>query len=236
MLERVTFTGIDSSVMFGHLAELTDEFSWVEWGILAGSQTGQPRHEQIFPKPEIIRELRRVFPADRIALHLCGTWARQAAGIEEPTQDLYDLCGGFGRIQVNLNGQTDSRERIGDPEREQLVWFAERPFFGKVILQHRESWESVPIHHEQIEYLFDLSEGNGANTISQWPPPPPWPASPLKRVGYAGGLDPYRIHEALLFARRHPEAPMWFDMQGRIRTGGYFDLYKVRAVCEAVRG
>ena len=55
------------------------------------------------------------------------------------------------------------------------------------------------------------------------------------RVGYAGGIGPNNIDQALTFANQHPDAPIWIDMERNVRTSdNWFDLDKVRAVCEQV--
>ena len=55
MIERVTFTGADDSVSPQALAEISKEFTFVEWGILMGPKTdvGFPR----FPSQSWISSL-----------------------------------------------------------------------------------------------------------------------------------------------------------------------------------
>ena len=55
-------------------------------------------------------------------------------------------------------------------------------------------------------------------------------------MGYAGGLGPGNIGRAIEFADAHPEPALWFDMEGKLRPRGWFDLSVVRAVCAAVWG
>lgn len=226
MLELVTFTGIDQYTSLTSVGEIAAQYPKAEFGVLVGSQTGG--NNPIFPPVGVVRFARQMLPRHQIAIHLCGKYARQAAGIEEPTQELYDLCGGFGRVQVNLHGDIDDTSRI-DPVLDSLRWFADRPYIGGVILQHRATWEEIPLDHPKVEYLFDLSEGGGVESFDLWPEPP----HSGKRVGYAGGIGPQTIHKALTFEANYADDPMWFDMEGRIRTGGYFDLSKIRAVCES---
>ena len=53
------------------------------------------------------------------------------------------------------------------------------------------------------------------------------------RLGYAGGLGPGSMDRAKAFADRYPGTRMWMDMEGRVRTGGRFDLAKIRGgLCE----
>ena len=229
MIEKVTFTGVDVSASPFWLEDMACMFPWLEWGVLVGSQTGGAN--PIFPPLERVEMLknRPLLNPEQIAIHLCGKYARQAAGVEEPTEELYELCNGFGRVQVNLHPDSDGgRFKVVN---EALIAFAERPEVERVILQHRSGWEDVPIEHENIEYLFDRSEGSGTADFEAWPAPP----DSGRRAGYAGGIGPDTILQALAFHDDHASARMWFDMEGRIRTGSFLDPYKVKEVCQSVR-
>ena len=101
-----------------------------------------------------------------------------------------------------------------------------------VILQHRGPWSEIPVDHPRIEYLFDLSEGRGEEGFEHWPDPPE-----DRRVGYAGGLGPHNITRALEFAKGHPKARIWFDMERNVRDQDYrLDLDMVREVCRLALG
>ena len=80
-----------------------------------------------------------------------------------------------------------------------------------------------------LEYLYDKSGGRGQSSFHQWPEP----SGTLERMGYAGGIGPDTIDNALKFVERYPEHRLWIDMENRVRTeDGYLDLDKVRQVCE----
>ena len=101
-----------------------------------------------------------------------------------------------------------------------------------VILQHRGTWSEIPTDHPRIEYLFDLSEGRGEEGFEHWPDPPE-----DRRVGYAGGLGPHNVTKALEFAKGHPKAKIWFDMERNVRDQDYhLDLDMVREVCRLALG
>ena len=225
MLEIITFTGIDERTDLNEVAEISAQYPETEFAVLVGSQTGGDN--PIFPLWETVRRFGTLSPGVRTAIHLCGHLARKAAGEENLSRSLQLICEKFGRIQVNLHGDEwdPNRVQITNPN---IKRFAEQTGAGSIILQHRGLWETVPIKHPRIEYLFDRSEGRGKESFEQWPPPPEG-----KRAGYAGGLGPHNIQRALKFLDRYPEARTWLDMERNVRTQDYWlDLRKVREVCQ----
>ena len=226
MIDLVTFTGVDAETSLDSLAELSGRYPRVEFGVLVGSQVGG-----IFPTLDVVEGLknRGIDEGFRTALHLCGRYARTAANSDSAGPGLWDLCAGFGRVQVNLHGDWFDPSQV-QMTRAGIKSFANRVDAERVILQHRGDWESVPTRHQKVEYLFDLSEGGGVVSFADWPPPSPI----LSRVGYSGGLGPDNINRAVDFAAAHPKATMWFDMESRIRTNGLLDLSAVESVCKQV--
>ena len=240
MIEIVTFTGVDTRTDFKELLAISRDYPHAEFGILVGSHTSEADHG-IFPPWNVVTSFRELDV--RTALHICGKWARTAAGVVEtqspimmnrsprPTMQaiIQETSCGFNRVQVNLHGDEIDPSRI-DVLEAHIRDFADRIDASHVILQHRGQWTDIPTRHSKIEYLFDLSEGRGIESFSNWPAPP----ENGMRVGYAGGLGPNNIEQAIEFANKWPESPIWLDMEGRIRSNGYFDLSKVRGVCEQV--
>ena len=88
----------------------------------------------------------------------------------------------------------------------------------------------MPVLHEKVEYLFDVSEGRGMESFEHWPVP----SADFARTGYAGGLGPHNIERAVAFAQFHDEHVLWFDMEGRIRTDGWLNTDTVEAVCRLI--
>ena len=228
MIDLVTFTGVDAETSLGSLAELSVRYPRVEFGVLVGSQVGG-----IFPTLDVVEGLKG-HGADegfRTALHLCGRYARAAANPDSADTALWDLCAGFGRVQVNLHGDWFNPESI-QVTREGIEAFADRVDAEHVILQHRGGWDTIPSQHEKVEYLFDVSEGGGVVSFADWPEP----NLQLPRMGYSGGLGPDNISRAVSFAAAHQEATMWFDMESRIRADGVLDLDAIESVCKQVFG
>ena len=229
MLELLTFTGVDSRTDFGHLQALAQQYPQVEFGILVGTATGKDDNG-IFPPLATVQRLKEfgLLNGRHTALHLCGAYSR-AVMLGQSVVNLYAMCRGFSRVQVNLHGDAFKPDRI-DVSVGSLTNFADKALCDSIILQHRSNWESVPVRHKKVEYLFDLSEGGGIASFDQWPKPPEW----LARVGYAGGIGPSTITEAMQFINAHGWACTWLDMESRVRTQGWLDLTAVKTVCAAV--
>ena len=228
MLELVTFTGVDTHTDLKELARIASEYPRAEFAVLAGSQTGGDN--PIFPPLDIVRALRNLGGVNT-ALHLCGKYARMAAGETHAPESLNLLCNGFGRVQVNLHGEAENPEGV-QVRAARVRRFVHEAETRNVILQHRGPWSEIPMEHPRIEYLFDLSEGRGQEGFEHWPDPPEG-----RRVGYAGGLGPRNITTALEFAKGHPDARMWFDMERNVRDQDHrLDLDMVREVCRLALG
>ena len=234
MLEILTFTGIDRHTDLERLAEMAERYPRAEFAVLVGTRTGQDDPQ--YPPLGTVWELRHRLP--RTAIHLCGRYAREAAGAAPESSQLHDLCRGFGRVQVNLPG---APRRVGEEGRgvgeegrrkHSLTVFAEKVDPETVILQHREAWSRIPLNDVRFEYLHDLSGGKGIECIDSWPDPPRH-----RRVGYAGGLGPQNICRALDFLERRPAANTWLDMQRGVRDQeNRLDLGLVELVCRAALG
>lgn len=76
--------------------------------------------------------------------------------------------------------------------------------------------------------LFDTSGGCG-----KFPDAIPKPKT-NGLVGYAGGIGPETVEKYLKLIES--DNCFWIDMEGKVRTNGWFDLNKVEQVCEIVYG
>ena len=101
MLEIITFTGVDAHTDLEELREIAREYPQAEFAVLFGSQTSGDN--PIFPPAETVRALRNLDGVNT-ALHLCGKYARMAAGEMRTIWPVKLKARGFGRIQVNLHG------------------------------------------------------------------------------------------------------------------------------------
>ena len=229
MLEILSFTGVDIHTNPDHLSAIAQEFPQVEFAVLVGTPTGNLH--PLFPPLDVVHRLRSLSSNLNTAIHLCGKYARAVMQTGPMTDEALKLSNGFGRVQVNLHGdELDPAQIPVLPEA--LQWFADTVQADNVILQHRAGWDTTPVEHPKVEYLFDLSEGSGMESFDAWPQPPL-----LKRVGYAGGISPLNIHQAMKFVDLHPSSHLWLDMESQIRDQHHrFDLDKIRTVCQAALG
>ena len=232
MLEILTFTGVDSRTSMLDMHAIAQKYPKIEFGVLVGSLSG---HSNIFPSLNIVREFRDfgVMSSDdykndlHTAIHLCGVYSLEVMQAEGASEGVFEMCRGFGRVQINLHGDEFNSNDI-DTNAAAIRRFADKVSCDSVILQHKSGWEDVPVvDHPKVEYLYDRSGGAGRAAFHEWPDPP------LEgRYGFAGGIGPDTIGEAMTFVHRWPEYRLWMDMEGRVRKNRWFDLKAVERVCE----
>ena len=249
MLTKLTFTGVESNTVFPEIERIAKKYPKTEFGILIGSDTYSWIGNGIFPSLAFIHDFRRFMTGrglkGQTALHLCGKYSRQIMNIDQPLRGLFTatfrdpltengitkLCQGFGRVQINLHGDTWDPKDIA-VRKSSLVAFADKLEEGcgtpvKIIIQHRLSSWDVPVKDNRIQYLWDRSGGRGIFSIRNWP----FPNGSQEIYGYAGGIGLDTIKEALAYVNWHKE-PMWLDMESKIRTDGKFDLGIVEQICK----
>lgn len=230
VLETVTLTGADDSVDPRQLRKLSDEFPFVEWGILIGSNFGGTR----FPSGGWIRNLieERVGSNNtmHLSLHICGRWLREiAAGRSNLPECLGSDLYAFDRCQLNWHG-------------ERQAWSAIRTNILAAFYQ-LEPWEPTIINQLdgvndellseasrrfRVAGLFDASHGSGQK-------PGEWPKSRVDmQCGWAGGLGPDNVAAEIPRIAEQAYGPFWIDMETKLFTGNQFDLAKCRSVLEAV--
>lgn len=226
IIPTITITGADDAVDPQKLADLSNEFPLVEWGILVSdTRAGTPRYPSA---PWMSRILNLMGGRARFAAHYCGMAMRDMAihGLTHPAQ-------WAKRIQLNgwSPGDSDLLE----------------PFHGNditPILQCRGSGRLVEFAAEAIrlrragveaDVLLDPSGGTGksvAGSVSGDQLRLTAQADRFK-FGLAGGIGPDNIKTAMVLAIR--TCASWIDMESGVRTGDAFDLEKVREVLEKHR-
>lgn len=214
----VTFTGVDEHTSLLALQVLSADYP-VEWGVLfSPDRQGAGRYPPLdFVRSLLARQAASAAPM-RLAAHLCGDYAQQFVETGS-CGDLKDILPAFRRIQVNT-----TRRRLDT---------ANLRCFGasngsSVILQCRESFPD----DDSVTWLFDASGGRGIR-------PRAWPAAaagPSRLVGYAGGLGPDTVVDAV--AQISSSASCFYiDMETHIRDAGdRFCIDRCRSVLHLLYG
>ena len=222
MLTGVTITGADDGVDPRELVALSEEFPFVEWGILFSTKrSGEPR----YPSQDWANCAGKKFYGVRYAIHMCGQAARETLAGSERWLPSRGYC------RVQLNGWARQTANTG-----QLSWHAVRRSVSFIL----QCCDAVDLQHaandaaeiECAEILYDPSGGRGIEAI-RWPAPPRG-----ARLGYAGGITPDNVEQVIAdiaAANLHAGNDWWIDMESGVRTDDRLDLAKVRAVLERAK-
>jgi len=215
-LHVVTITGADDKVRHEDMVALSEEFPFVEWGILSSqSRMGTPR----YPSREWIEELPDSL---RTSCHVCGVWSREILDGNRGLEP-YKL---YNRFQIN----GFAAERASD-----AFLKSARLQGGQLILPVRSNagadYSNTLTIAKKVgaSVLYDPSGGRGVG-------PEDWEKAPLPvgvRMGYAGGISPDNVVEVIEKLDRKPhEAPgYWIDMESGVRSDkDALDLDKVHRV------
>lgn len=208
----ITFTGADARTNVENMRWISDCYP-VEWGILF-SRNRQGVENRY---PDLDTAMRIMESGLRVASHICGEMAREIMEYRAGDPCRFPMHRAR-RVQINhAEPSIAAAQRFGQME-------------GKrCILQCRDT-ESFPLDHD-VDWLYDVSGGNGVR-------PKKWLAHPGRLVGYAGGISADNVLDTIqsingLMGRC---GPYWLDMESSVRTDDWFDLVKVRTVCEIVYG
>jgi hypothetical protein len=209
----VTFTGIDDAALAKGMRELSRRYP-IEWGVLVDRERNEV---PLFPGAQQIDRFRKA--GVRLCAHVCGDLAGEIAHGRVPTMNL----AGFSRIQVN-HGRSGADVAVVRAVSEFAALHGVR-----AVLQ---CTGEFPIEHTAVDWLFDISFGEGVRPDSF-----PTLRSDHPFCGFSGGIGPTNVQQVLgervHFAGGHQ---FWIDMESGVRSAGAFDLGKCAAVCRAVYG
>lgn len=214
MLDRVTITGADDKTDIEAMMDLSAEFPFVEWGILC-SLTRESGHR--YPsRAWQERLLAYVGPLYiNLSMHVCGAWARNIFAGTVDWRELPPVRQRAQRIQINGTPGHIATWDLGSRQ---------------CIVQHPRATDFMYAGIQDgfnVAPLFDASGGDGKSDWSAWAD------IPLPYVGYAGGIGPDNIGDALTLIDGIRSRPFWIDMEGRVRDeDDRLDMHKVRRVLE----
>lgn len=232
-LKQVTITGADDSIDPTELFKITDEYPFVEWGILLSkSSTGGNRFpslgwiEQLLAYQASYGEDKKI----KLSGHLCGRWVRDICGGGfEFYDEMRDSVLTFQRFQLNFHSYIHKITSIPAFVEALLVLAIKGQ---QVIFQFDNVNNSLLTKANQngvdAVALYDLSGGAGIL-------PESWERPIGNYCGYAGGLSPDNLQRQLeLLKPITGEHPIWIDAETHLRSDNdrQFDLNKVRRFLE----
>ena len=230
MIERVTFTGADNSVHPVELAQISEAYPWVEWGILFPSGTqGFGR----FPNFHWVSELKAIKDIEKLphpytpinlSMHLCEPMVYQLVTEGLPLEKImkeHSIPNIFSRAQINTHGMT---YRINEAFIEEMGRHPEIEFILQVDEGNHFMYD---LELENVAVFQDFSSGAGVFENS-------WLDFGDRKYGYSGGLNINTLPLAIEVWDKRDKTINWIDMETGIRTKGKFDLAKVREVIEYI--
>lgn len=222
-LTRVTISGADDRVDLRDLVAISEEYPFVEWGLLCSINRGASAR---YPTVAFMSDLIRFVGWSRVSLHFCGHLARYALSNHTKARLFIDaLHIGRRRVaRVQLNGF--SRYRLP------MIALAESMPEVEFILQCSDHAALLGAQRHHITQpntsaLWDASGGRGERITS-------YPCYDHLPMGYAGGIHPDNLPEVLTTLRQNTHA-QWVDMESGVRTADQLDLTKVRSVLDIMR-
>lgn len=231
-IKQITFTGADDSINPEDLINISQEFPFVEWGILLSkSSIETPR----FPSMKWMDKLNELCDDhsldEEIMLsgHLCGRWLRDwLIGVNSmPDFPLFSL---FKRIQLNFHGGS---QKVDEDKFFSILKSGEgKDFIFQIDEKNNELYRSAIQEGVNAYPFFDLSGGAGL-LPEKWDTP-----LDSKYCGYAGGLGPDNLDEQLEKINKIiGDRTIWVDMETKVRSDDNkkFDLDKVRSCISIVK-
>jgi hypothetical protein len=216
-LTKVTITGADDGVDLRALAALSEQFPFVEWGLLLSNKRfGEKR----YPSTRWLLEAPDVLGFERLSYHLCGEFARRVMG-GDPTMVPREIK----RIQLNGFGTYRLPCLIAADMCKELEFVLQCSDAGA--LHHADQLREQG-GLSNVVALWDPSGGLGISFAEQT-----W--FPLARdnkipIGYAGGINESNVEDTIAMLCTGTGDPLWIDLESGARTDDVFDLAKVERI------
>eukprot|EP01038_Epipyxis_sp_PR26KG_P007212 gene7212-9842_t len=252
----IGFCGVDNSVSPLLLKLISQQYGWVEWGILFRTdKEGQSRYPTFNWVEELSRNrILQTGEEMRLAGHLCGDRCQEVLeGNSAFVKQLSEL--GFRRIQINATAANNvliESERYADYVANIQSCMIELPAIEWIIQCNNETkflWEDLlKLKIPNMSILHDASCGLGVE-VTSFPSPLITPDTPC---GYAGGIGPNNIEnilqQVLAVAREalynndnnFSIKPVWIDMESSLRvkqqqnSGELIDIFSINKCCQCI--
>lgn len=198
-IKTVTITGADDNTNPSDMISISKDFPFVEWGILFSiSRQGTERYPSLVWVDELMKMVLSHNCTEpnqpKLSAHLCGDYTVEYLSTGYMTKafrDLGKIMSGiaFSRYQLNFNSTKNT---------------ACKDFYGSIercstnqILQYNQAnydlcQKVLDLKNKNIHFLYDGSGGRGVL-------PGGWKGVvPNHFTGYAGGLNPDNLEDALI--------------------------------------
>lgn len=202
----LTLTGADRHTDLYALGSLARENPWVEIALLVSESNSASRYwtfDEVWRAIDALDRL--VDAADQLAIHVCGTAARQKLYGDV---NIRGLCARLGRLQLN-----------GNPQEGHITQVRGRLLDTRIITQVRHVGAALPNRYGR-DYLVDASGGRGV-LPAEWAPPDLDPSSQVMSggsgIGFAGGLSPENISRELPRILAMTSPGWWIDLETHLR-------------------
>jgi hypothetical protein len=228
----VTLTGADDRTSIDDLLSVSEQYSFVEWGILfSKSRQGQSG----YPSWSWIDGL-CLFDHLRLSAHLCGQWVTDSIrGSFTFLEEHENVDRVFSSIQINCYKDL-LRQAIDSPSLWRNISMIHNGYKSTIL---GGDYSKVAISVDEflnagVYPLYDASGGNGLSP-EKWPVPFRTEHGTPLFCGYAGGLGAHNIcSELVKIEEAVGDTSIWIDMQSGVRTNDCFDLSKCRKVLHEV--
>ena len=226
-IKTVTITGADDNTDAHSLLGISKIYPFVEWGILFS-----PKRENTarYPSIEWVSKLYKISmhvgkSNFKLSSHLCGEYSLET--ITKGSASLYTnrlkkSSWMFDRCQLNFNSQKTPVNY------ELFLGLMNKITRGTIIQYNKANYDLcqtlIKNYHDtnNIHFLYDGSGGRGV-LPSAWKE-----VVPNYFTGYAGGLNPDNLEEALININESVGGnEIWIDAESGVRTDDKLDLDKV---------
>lgn len=215
-LKLVTITGAADDTDPRLMQALSDEFPFVEWGLLFSR--GRCGLEPRYPSLKWLESSGNF--TFRRSVHLCGNLARRAAqGYTDVFECVDLLIPAVRRVQLNISNNVKFHELV------RLGNVGALPV--QVIIQVRQFADAPFDRMSDPVLLHDRSGGRGLTGDFETP-------INAHFTGFAGGIGPSNITETIerIQAMNFPN-DYWIDMESGVRQCDQLHLGKVRVVLKS---